>query len=151
MKNYLRLSAFLLITVIATSSCSKIILTEESPIAGTWILSNAAHKDAYGWYNVTTGVENGTFYFYSNGTARYTEGHITMNGTWSVRNASGGYYDEYGSYYSDAHQSLQVNLSDYYGDNTINMYFDNVRFRSNTFVATNYKNNYIEKYTFSRY
>jgi hypothetical protein len=153
MKRIIRLSSFLLVVAVLDSSCEKLILTTDNgtPLAGTWILTDAAEKDSYGWYTVTTGVENGTFYFYPDGTARYTEGHVTMTGSWNMEYASGGYYDEYGSYYTNSHQSLSVNLSDYYGDNSLNMYFDNVKIYANSFVATNYRNNHIERYKFSRY
>ena len=153
MKRIIRLTSFLLVVTILASSCSKIILTDDGPsaLAGSWILTDAAEKDAYGWYSVTTGVENGTFYFYSNGTARYTEGHTTLTGTWSLNTSYGGYYDEYGSYYSNDHQSLSVDLSDYSGNNSLNMYFDNVRIYANSFVATNYRNDHVERYKFSRY
>lgn len=150
MKLIIRLS-FLLITAIAFTGCSKVMLYEEEPLVGSWVLTDAAHKDAYGWYNVTTGIERGVFTFYDNGSARYTEAGVTMHGSWQVYYTDGGYYDEHGNYYSDRHQALQVNLSDGYGDENINMYFENVRIYSNRFVATNYHNNYIERYRFSRY
>ena len=73
-----------------------------------------------------------------------------MQGTWRIYYNTGGYYDEYGNYYSDRHQELQVNLSDGFGE-SINMYFDNVDIYGNRFVATNYNNNYIERYRFTRY
>lgn len=149
MKLIIRLS-FLLITAFAFTGCSKVMIYEEEPLAGSWVLTDAAHKDAYGWYSVTTGVERGVFTFYDNGNARYTEAGVTMYGSWQVYYTSGGYYDEYGNYYSDRHQALQVNLSDGYGEN-IDMYFENVRIYNNRFVATNYNNHYIERYRFSRY
>jgi hypothetical protein len=150
MKLIIRLS-FLLITAFAFTGCSKVIFNDDEQLAGSWVLTEAAHKDAYGWYPVTTGIERGVFTFYNNGTARYSEAGITMHGTWQVYYTSGGYYDEYGNYYSDSHQALQVNLSDGYGDENIDMYFENVRIYGNRFVATNYNNNYIERYRFSRY
>jgi hypothetical protein len=150
MKLIIRLSLILVIAFVFTG-CSKVIFHDEEPIVGSWILTDAAHKDAYGWYPVTTGVEAGVFTFYSNGTARYTEAGITMHGTWQIYYSNNGYYDEYGNYYSDRHEALQVNLEDGYGDESINMYFENVRISGNRFVATNYKNHYIERYRFSRY
>lgn len=150
MKLFIRLS-YLLAAGVLFAGCSKVILVNDTPVTGSWVLTEAAQKDAYGWYSITTGVEQGVFSFYSNGTARYTEGHLVMEGTWTMNNAYGGYYDEYGNYYNDDHKSMSVHLSDYYGDNTINMYFDNVKVYANSFVATNYKSNYIERFKFSRY
>lgn len=150
MKSIIRLSLIVL-AIASFTSCSKVILIKDEPITGSWYLSDAAHKDAYGWYGVTTGIENGVFTFYNNGTARYREGNYTMEGTWSVTYISGGYYDEYGNYYTDRHQSLEVHVSDYYGGESIDMYFDHVKFNGGSFVATNYNDHYIEKYIFSRY
>jgi hypothetical protein len=150
MKLFIRLS-FLLITAFAFTGCSKAIFYDDEPLTGSWVLTEAAHKDAYGWYPVTTGVERGVFTFYSNGTARYEENGVVMHGSYQLYYNTGGYYDEYGNYYSDRHQSLQVNLTDGYSDDNIDMYFENVRIGSNRFVATNYNNNYIERYRFSRY
>jgi hypothetical protein len=152
MKLIIRLS-FLLITAFAFTGCSKVIFDDnyQDSIAGSWVLTDAAHKDAYGWYSVNTGVERGVFTFFNNGDARYEEAGVTMYGTWQVYYNNGGYYDEYGNYYSDRHQSLQVNLNDGYGDESINMYFENVRINSNSFVGTNYHKDYIERYRFSRY
>lgn len=149
MKLFLRLS-FVIITAFIFTGCSKVVLIDEEPLAGSWVLTEAAHKDSWGWYPVTTGVERGVFYFYNNGTARYSEPGLTMQGTWRIYYTTDGYYDEYGNYYSDRHQELQVNLSDGFGE-SINMYFDNVEIYGNRFVATNYNNNYIERYRFSRY
>lgn len=149
MKLFLRLS-FVIITAFVFTGCSKVMLVDNEPLAGSWVLTDASHKDSWGWYPVTTGVERGVFYFYNNGTARYSEPGLTMQGTWRVYYTTGGYYDEYGNYYSDRHQELQVNLSDGFGE-SINMYFDNVDIYGNRFVATNYNNNYIERYRFTRY
>lgn len=149
MKSIIRISLVLL-AAFTFNSCTKIIFENDEPLAGSWILTDAAHKDVYGWYPVTTGVERGVFTFYRSGSATYTEGRVTLRGTWRIYYTSGGYYDEYGNYYYDSHPSLEVNLSDGYGDN-INMYFDNVRIYANRFVATNYNSHYIERYRFSRY
>ena len=47
MKLIIRLS-FLLITAIAFTGCSKVMLYEEEPLVGSWVLTDAAHKDLYG-------------------------------------------------------------------------------------------------------
>ena len=72
MKLFLRLS-FAIITAFVFTGCSKVALIDNEPLAGSWVLTEAAHKDSWGWYPVTTGVERGVFYFYNNGTARYSE------------------------------------------------------------------------------
>ncbi len=150
MKPIIRFS-FIIITALVFTSCTKTVFYEdEDPITGSWVLTDAAHKDAYGWYPVTTGIEAGVFTFYNNGTARYSEHGVVMHGTWRMYYSNEGYYDEWGNYYSDRHQSLEVNLSDGYGEN-INMYFDNGDIYGNRIVATNYSDHIIERYRFGRY
>ena len=152
MKPIIRLS-FLLIAVASFSGCSKVTIDLNIPssLAGTWVLTDAAHKDAGGWYTVNTGVEKGIFYFYNNGKARYIENGNTLEGTWNVQTIVSGYYDENGNFYTDAHQSLSLHLSNYAGDDTIDMDFDNVKIGANSFVGTNYTKDYIGRYRFSRY
>jgi hypothetical protein len=151
MKLIIRLT-FLFIAVASLASCSKAVVVDAQPaITGSWVLTDAAEKDAYGWYTVNTGVENGIFYFYNNGRAKYVENGATLEGTWTMRTITNGYYDEFGVYFTNSHNDLSIHVSNYYGDDTIDMYFDNVKIYSNSFVATNYANNSIGRYRFSRY
>lgn len=150
MKSILRLT-FLSIAIASLAGCSKIVIDIQPAITGSWVLTDAAHKDSYGWYTVNTGVENGVFTFYNNGRARYVENGSTLEGTWSMQTITTGYYDEYGVYFTNSHQSLSIHVSNYYGDDVVDMYFDNVKINANSFVATNYTNNYVGRYRFSRY
>ncbi len=150
MKPILRLT-FLFIAIASFSACTKVVVDVQPAITGSWVLTDAAHKDAYGWYAVNTGIENGVFHFYNNGRARYTENGVTLEGTWTIRTITDGYYDEFGVYFTNSHQDLSIHVSSYYGDDAIDMYFDNVKIYGNSFVATNYANNYIGRYRFSRY
>jgi hypothetical protein len=145
------LAALSLIVIASLTGCSKVIVEQQGSLTGSWVLTDAAQKDAYGWYSVSTGVENGVFYFYNNGNARYVENGTTLDGTWYVQTNVSGYYDEYGTYYTNSHQSLSLHLSNYSGSDVIDMYFDNVKLYNNSFVATNYNGDYIGRYRFSRY
>lgn len=150
MKSIIRLT-LLMVAIASLASCSKVVVDVQPSIAGSWVLTDAAQKDSYGWYDVTTGVENGVFTFYNNGRARYVENGVTLEGTWNLSMVTSGYYDEYGNYHTDRHQSMSIHVSDYYGDDVIDMYFDNVRINGSSFVGTNYNNNYIGRYRFSRW
>lgn len=150
MKLFLRLTPVLLAVFVLTG-CTKVVVVADSSLAGSWVLTDVSQKDAYGWYSVVTGLENGVFDFYNDGTVRYTDNHVSMQGNWYVQTTIGGYYDEYGNYYSDSHQSLEIHLSDYYSDNYADLYFNDVRIYANRFVATNYDGTYVERYRFSRY
>lgn len=152
MKPILRLT-FLFIAIASFASCSKVVVNVDVQpnINGSWVLTDAAHKDKYGWYTVNTGVENGVFTFYNNGRAKYVENGVTLEGNWSMTKISTGYYDEYGVYVTNSHYDLSIRVSDYYGDDAVDMYFDNVSVGINSFVGTNYANGYIGRYRFSRY
>lgn len=152
MKLTLRLS-ILLLSVVIFSGCYKrdIIVPQQDPIVGSWVLSDAAQGDSHGWQSIYTGLENGVFDFYNNGAARYTDGSVSMQGTWTITTVISGYYDEYGNYYNNSHETMEVHLADGYSHSTIDLYFDDVSFRNDRFVATYYNNHSVEKYWFSRY
>jgi len=150
MKPYLRLS-FLIIAVASLSGCSKVMIDIQPSIVGSWVLTDAAHKDSYGWYSVSTGVENGIFYFYNNGQAKYVENGTTLNGTWNMETLTTGYYDEYGNFYTNSHEALAIHVANYSGSDVVDMSFDDVKVYANSFVATNYTKDYIGRYRFSRY
>ena len=85
------------------------------------------------------------------GIAQYTDAGLNLRGNWYLTAASGGYFDEFGSYVNAPHQQLQMHLSDYSSHNTIDLSFDNVTFYGNKFVATYFNGELIERYTFTRY
>ena len=116
MKRIIYAAALLIgITFLATSCTKVTIQTTPASLTGSWVLSDAAHKDAYGWYTVNTGIENGVFYFYDNGTAKYVENGTTLSGSWNIQTSVEGYYDEYGTWYVNAHQALSIHVSNYSG------------------------------------
>ncbi len=154
MRSILRLTTISLISVFFLSSCVKevtVAVTTQSPIAGSWILNSAAEGDSKGWYPFYAGLENGVFTMYNNGSAIYNDAGVSMSGQWYITTVSGAYFDEYGSHYNGTHQALQLHLSDPYTHSSIDLSFDNVDFYNNSFVATYFNGNLIERYSFERY
>ena len=154
MKSILRLSTLAILSLFLLSSCVKevtVAVTTESPITGSWILNSAAEGDSKGWSPFYTGLENGVFTMYNNGSATYADADVSMSGQWYITTTTGAYFDEYGSYYNDIHQALQLHLSDPYTHSSIDLNFDNVDFYNNSFVATYFNGNLIERYSFGRY
>jgi hypothetical protein len=151
MKPILRLSFLLLVSYSLIGCMRKDVVAPQSPITGSWILSSALEGDVYGWQPFYTGLENGIFDLYENGAAQYSDGHVVLQGNWYISNTSGGYYDEYGSYYVGTHQSFDIHVSDYYTSSNVDLHFDNVKVFGNQLVATYYNGTYIESYTFRRY
>lgn len=152
MKKFLRLGAVMLLAGFLITGCTKtFVAPQQAPIVGSWVLDNAATQDAYGWQVFNTGLENGVFDFYSNGAARFSDGNSTMQGTWLVQSVNGAYYDNYGNYHSGVHNTLELHLADNYSHSTVDLYFDDVDFGANYFAASYYDNDYVDRYTFSRY
>ena len=135
------------------SSCAK---TYEAPapvvvdpLVGSWYLYDASESYGSGWYSFNAGVD-GVLSFYQNGTAQYDDGYSLMQGDWYTADASDGYYDQYGNYYTDTHTSFSTSLS---GSNksSLDLYFDDIAFSGNNqFTGTYYTGKSIERYTFRR-
>ncbi len=143
----------LLFAALYLSGCLKVVESPviPAPITGSWMLTSASEGDAYSWQPFSTGLEGGSFYFSNNGTAQYSDGVLSMQGSWVISNISGGYYDDYGSYYNGVHPQLDLHLSDYYSHSSIDLHFDNVSFYNNQFVATYFNGSYIERYYFGKF
>jgi hypothetical protein len=151
MKKYL-LYLSLVFIVLFAQSCSKGVLVPDQPaVTGSWILSESSQNNGNGWHYFNTGLEEGVFDFYHNGTARYDDGYNLMQGSWSIRRISGGYYDQYGNYYTDLHDSFEVHVYDNYTHGSVDLHFDDVVFTGNKIIGTNYSGNTISKYIFRRY
>ncbi|CAN5192354.1 hypothetical protein BH11BAC6_BH11BAC6_08120 [soil metagenome] len=152
MKSILHFSTLSILSIFFLVSCTKVaVVIPQSPITGSWRITASAEGDSYGWTSFSTGLETGVFTMYENGSATYDEANITMQGSWSITTVSGGYFDEYGSYYNGAHNQLRLHLSDAYTHSSIDLNFDNVTFYNGHFTATYFNGSLIERYTFSRY
>jgi hypothetical protein len=145
---YLTLLAFLFF---AQSCVKSVVVADIPPVAGSWVLSESTQSTGNGWHYFNTGLESGVFDFYNDGSAQYDDGVNLMRGSWQIRTISSGYYDEYGTYYSDLHDSFEVHVYDNYTHNSADLYFDDVRFTGNKIIATNYYGGVISKYIFRRY
>ena len=117
----------LLSSVIFFASCTKTYVgtdyPPQDPIQGSWVLSNASEGTETGWYGFTTGLESGVFHFYSDGSAQYSDAQGTLSGQWYMQSIVGNYYDQYGSYHYDRHETLEIHLSDHSGS-AVNLAFD---------------------------
>ena len=151
MKKYLLYLPLILILFLAQSCRKGVLVPLEPPVAGSWILSESSQSSGNGWYYFNTGLEDGVFDFYSNGAARYDDGYSLMKGSWSIHTVRGGYYDQYGNYYNDLHDSFEVHVYDSYTNGSVDLYFDDVVFTGNKIIATNYNGNTISRYIFRRY
>ncbi len=87
MKTIVRLTPVLLAAFFISSCAKKDVVVPQNPIVGTWILTNADESDGYSWQPFYTGLENGIFYLYGNGTAEYDNGDVVMQGTWYMPKA----------------------------------------------------------------
>ena len=138
--------------VLFAQGCSKgVIVPNRSYITGSWVLSESSQNNGFGWHYFNTGLEGGVFSFYNNGAAKFDDGYNLMNGSWDIRTVSSGYYDQYGTYYSDLHEMFEMHVNDQYTHNSVDLYFDDILVTGNSIIATNYNGNTISRYIFSRY
>lgn len=152
----LSLRFFLLAAVIFSfASCIKTVETvppppAPDPLLGSWYLYNASESYGGGWYSFNAGID-GVLSFYENGNAQYDDGYVLMQGYWYTIDASDGYYDEYGNYYVEPHQSFVASFKGS-GGNSLDLYFDDISFAGrNQFTGTYYTGKSIQRYTFKRY
>lgn len=149
MKSILRI--FLIIAAVAVfSSCRK--SNDLGPqLTGSWVLVETAQYNGFGWTIFRSGLEQGMFNFFSNGNATYADAYGNMSGYWSVATVRDGYYDEFGQYYTDLHDAMQIDLRDPNNGDNLNLYFNDVSYQGSTFYGTYYSGNYIVRYRFVRY
>lgn len=155
MKPILRL-VFIIFIATLFSSCMKVVdipsHVSVNPIAGSWIVSASEENDGYGWQPFSPVFSSGIFDFNNQGAVRYNDADINFTGNWYITNTEKSYYDEYGNFYTGTHQSIETLMNDSYSDNTLNLYFDYIRFvNSNLFIVTYFDGKYIERISFSRY
>jgi len=140
--------------IASLASCTKTVEVPQqppvtNPITGSWIITDAAENDGRGWYPFNPGID-GVFTLYNNGAAEYDDGYSFLQGSWDSYTQTSGYYDEYGNYYTDAHQVFQVKAGSNAGG-SLDLYLDDISFvNQNQFIGTYYNGKGIEKYVFSR-
>ena len=145
--------AMAVLVAVSFASCIKTVEVPQTPatnpITGSWIITDAAENNGTGWYAFDPGI-NGIFTFYSDGSAEYDDGYSFLQGNWNIYTQTTGYYDEYGNYYTGAHQTFQVQTGSNSGV-SLDLYLEDISFvNRNAFIGTYYNGKGIEKYTFSR-
>ena len=151
MKKYLRYLPLLFILLLIQSCTKRVTVPEQAPVTGSWVLSESSQTSGNGWHYFNTGLESGVFDFYNDGAAKYDDGYNIMKGSWTLRTVSDAYYDQYGNYYNDLHDTFEVHVYDSYTHDSADLYFDDVVFVGDKIIATNYSGNTISKYVFKRY
>ncbi len=152
MKSSLQITLFAAL-ILSFSSCIKTVEAPPplvvNPLVGSWYLYDASESSGNIWYSFDAGID-GVISFYENGTAQYDDGYLFLQGSWYTTDLYNGYYDQYGNYYTDLHQSFQTSLGGN-GNASLNLYFDDISFSGNTqFTGTYYTGKTIERYTFRR-
>jgi hypothetical protein len=146
---------FVMIAGIAlfASSCHKYVVEPDIPVlTGRWYLQSTIRYDSHKWQSFTTGYENGSFTFHSNGDISYTDELGSLYGVWNMYPATNGYYDGNGNYREGYHVVFSLRL--YEGNNSnpaVNWIFDDNDFNGrSSFKAIYTTNNYTYEYTFAR-
>ena len=140
--------------VLLFTSCTKSInepgRSYSTDITGSWYLAEAAESAGNGWNVFSTGLEKGTFTFFGDGSARYDDGYNKMTGTWTIVTLSDGYYDRYGVFHSELHDSFRLHLRDSYTNNSVDLYFDDIIVASGNLIGTSYNGHTVNRYIFNR-
>jgi hypothetical protein len=109
------------------SSCAKWL--PENRIEGSWSLTELQKRRAFDNENVSSGLEKGTFTFYENGTASYTDENGSLQGSWQMRNENGpGYTNDNGQ--RDTRRVLIIRLYNFSNNRVVDWYFNRFDFRS---------------------
>lgn len=142
--------------LIFAESCSKGVLTPDAQlngndITGSWVLTETADNNGSGWNYYKTGLERGVFTFYANGSAQFDDRYNPLTGVWDIITLSAGYYDQFGNYHNDLHQTFRVHVEDRYGNNCIDLYFDDISITNSSIIGTSYNGHTVTRYIFSRY
>ena len=95
-----------------------------------------------------SGFEDGVFTFYQNGKAEYVIGNNTLSGSWSLSDASDGYFAADGNYYNDDYHKFSIYITNYTGTETIDMTVD-VGSWSDPFTGSIYGNDYVDYFEFT--
>ena len=140
-----------LLLLVALSSifagCSKILLSAEDKLIGSWILLYAERKRPFDKRTITTGYEEGTFYFYENGEAVYDDGIDLLQGNWQLRREDGGYYDSDGNYHPESRQVFSLQLADLQSNRSLDWEFDDSWFSTSDRFNAMY-NTYSDQYRY---
>lgn len=151
MKRWLPIFGLLSVLLFAQSCSKQSWAPNIPPVAGTWVLAESSQNNGYGWHSFSTGLESGVFDFYNNGQATYDDGYNLMRGSWLIQTVSTGYYDQYGDYYENLHDAMEIHLFDNQTKASADLYFDDVVFTGSQIIATNYQGAMISRYIFRRY
>jgi hypothetical protein len=119
---------FLLSFILLTTSCKKWL--PENRIEGNWQLTEIQKRRPFGNENVSSVYQQGTFSFFEDRTARYSDINGTMQGSWEIRRIDNGYTDNQGNWQSEIRNVLWVKLYDFSSNRVIDWYFDRFDFRS---------------------
>ncbi len=144
----------LLLLVVLSSlftGCSKILTSAEDKLIGSWILLYAEKKRPFEKKTITTGYEEGTFYFYENGEAVYDDGIDLLQGNWQLRREDRGYYDADGNYHPESQQVFSIHLVDFQSNRVLDWYFDDCYFTNRDRFTAQYESySYRYRYVFAK-
>lgn len=142
---------FLIVLSFFSAGCSKILLSAEDKLVGSWVLLYAEKKRLFEKKTITTGYEEGVFYFYENGEAVYDDGINLMQGNWQLRRETDGYYDYDGNYHPESRQVFSVHLVDFQSNRVLDWYFDDCWFTNRDRFTTQYESySYRYRYVFAK-
>src|SRR5687768_9955736 len=134
--------SLLVITSFLFVSCGKWI--PENRVVGNWKLVEVEKRRLFDKTTISTGYENGTFFFHDGETAQYSDAIGNMNGNWRIRSE---YYAE-----NATRNTFTLRLYNFNANRVIDWEFDRIDFRSSgkKLIAFMQRSGYEYRYEFRK-
>jgi hypothetical protein len=95
MNRNLLLGLFATVTILLTSCRGYVTTPNYADLQGRWRLQSIERQGNFGWENVYSDYQQGTFYFYGGGNITYSDAYGNMNGSWYRQTISNGGSESY--------------------------------------------------------
>ncbi len=119
MKRNLLLGLFATVTILLTSCRGYVVTPDNFDLQGRWRLQSIERQGSFGWENVYSDYQEGTFYFSGGGSVSYNDIYGNMNGNWYMSSIHNGQYPRF---------TLSMDLYSNNSSDRINWDFDDCEF-----------------------
>jgi hypothetical protein len=145
MNRNLLLGLFATVTILLTSCRGYVSNPDNFDLQGRWRLQSIERQGSFGWENVYSDYQQGSFYFSRGGAISYNDIYGSMNGNWYLRGTHTGNNGQYPRF------SLSMDLYSNNSSDRINWDFDDCESNGYyRFTASYATPSYIYRYYFVR-
>ena len=145
------LTGLIAVLLFTSFSCRKVFNRPEDRLEGNWWLQRVERNAFLDWNTISTGYENGSYTFSSNGDATYKDAIGTMTGRWDMYTIRDGYYDDHGDWQTRNRTVFKVNLHNFADNRVIDWFFEDCDFKGDNRFNAEYRTpSYKYRYRFIR-